>query len=119
MAGGKEVVIYGIKTCETTTKARKWLDGRGVAYRFHDYRVDGVDRARLKGWVKALGWEKLLNKSSTTFRALPDAAKEGLTEAKAVGLMLENPTLIKRPLLEAGGALLLGFKPEAYQAALG
>ena len=118
MAGRQKIVIYGIKNCDTMTKARKWLDARGVAYAFHDYRVDGLERARLSEWVKTLGWDKLLNKSSATFRELPDAAKRGLTEAKAVALMLENPTMIKRPVLDVGGEFLVGFKPETYQAAL-
>lgn len=118
MAGRKKIVIYGIKNCDTMTKARKWLDSRGVAYAFHDYRVDGLERALLKDWAKALGWERLLNKSSATFRELPDAAKQGLTEAKALALMIENPTAIKRPVLDVGGKLLVGFKEEAYEAAL-
>jgi arsenate reductase len=118
LAARQKIVIYGIKNCDTMTKARKWLDGRGVAYAFHDYRVDGLDKARLKEWVKALGWEKLLNKSSATYRELPGAAKQGLTEAKATALMLENPTMIKRPVLDIGGDLLVGFKPEAYETAL-
>src|SRR5579872_5046341 len=109
MAGREKIVIYGIKNCDTMTKARKWLDGHGVAYAFHDYRVDGLDKARLKNWVDALGWEKLLNKSSATFRDLPEPVKQGLTQAKAVALMLENPTMIKRPVLETGGGLLVGF----------
>lgn len=118
MAARKKIVIYGIKNCDTMTKARKWLDSRGVAYVFHDYRVDGLDRAVLEEWAKALGWEQLLNKSSATFRGLPDAAKQGLTEAKALALMIENPTAIKRPVLDIGGRLLVGFKEEAYEAAL-
>lgn len=118
VAAQRKIVIYGIKNCDTMTKARKWLDSRGVAYAFHDYRVEGLDRGRLKEWAKALGWEKLLNKSSATFRGLPDAAKKDLTEAKALALMVENPTMIKRPVLDIGGAVLVGFKPETYQAAL-
>jgi arsenate reductase len=118
VATRQKIVIYGIKNCDTMTKARKWLDAHGVAYAFHDYRVDGLDKARLKDWVKAVGWEKLLNKSSATFRELPDGAKQGLTEAKATALMLETPTAIKRPVLDIGGNLLVGFRPEAYEAAL-
>ena len=118
MAARRKIVIYGIKNCDTMAKARKWLDDRGVAYAFHDYRIDGLDKARLEEWVEALGWEKLLNKSSATFRELPDGAKQGLTEAKATALMLENPTMIKRPVLDIGGDLLVGFKPDAYEAAL-
>jgi arsenate reductase (glutaredoxin) len=118
LARRQKIVIYGIKNCDTITKARKWLDGRGVAYAFHDYRVDGLDKTRLKDWVRAVGWEKLLNKSSATFRELPDADKQSLTEANAVALMLQNPTMIKRPVLEVGGELLVGFRPEAYETAL-
>jgi Spx/MgsR family transcriptional regulator len=105
----QSIVIYGIKTCDTVTKARKWLDGRGVAYAFHDYRADGIDRSRLENWVKAVGWEKLLNRSSTTFRDLPDASKQNLDQAKAIRLMLAQPTMIKRPVLDKDGDLLVGF----------
>lgn len=111
--------IYGIKTCDTVRKARAWLDAHGIAHRFHDYRAEGIDEAKLRGWARVLGWEKLLNKSGPSFRSLPDADKADLTEAKAITLMLANPTLIKRPVLEAGEALLLGFKPDEYGAKLG
>jgi arsenate reductase len=112
----KSTVIYGIKNCDTMTKARKWLDGHGVAYRFHDYRVDGIDKSRLQTWVKALGWEKVLNRASATFRELPAPAKEALSESKAIALMLEQPTMIKRPVLDVAGQLLVGFKPDEYKA---
>ena len=112
------VTIYGIKNCDTMKKARTFLDGQGVAYAFHDYKVAGIDRARLDGWVRKVGWEVLLNRSGTTFRKLPEAEREGLTEKKAVDLMLAQPSMIKRPVLEAGGKLLVGFKPDQY-AALG
>jgi arsenate reductase (glutaredoxin) len=115
---GRPVTIYGIKNCDTIREARKWLDDHGVAYVFHDYKTDGIDRARLKAWIEAAGWRTVLNQSSTTFRALPDAAKEGLTKAKAIALMLEQPSMIKRPVLDHGGQILVGFKPEAYEAAL-
>lgn len=111
--------IYGIKTCDTVRKARAWLDAHGIAHRFHDYRVEGIDETKLAGWAKVLGWEKLLNKSGPSFRSLPDADKADLTEAKAIALMLANATLIKRPVLEASALLLLGFKPEDYAAKLG
>ena len=114
----KPVTIYGIKNCDTIKKARKWLDDHRVDYAFHDYKTDGIDRARLKTWTEAAGWRTLLNQSSTTFRGLPDAAKEGLTQAKAITLMLEQPSMIKRPVLDHGGEILVGFKAEAYQAAL-
>jgi Spx/MgsR family transcriptional regulator len=118
VAAAKPIVIYGVKTCDTMTMARKWLDDHGVAYRFHDYRVDGIDRPRLEGWVKAVGWESVLNRASATFRGLPEAAKQGLTATKAVSLMLEQPTMIKRPVLDLKGKYFVGFKPEAYAAAL-
>jgi arsenate reductase len=111
------VIIYGIPNCDTMKKARTWLDGRGVAYRFHDYRAEGVDRAHVEAWVKALGWEKVLNKASTTFKELPDGKKAGLDAKKAVGLMLANPTMIKRPMLDLGGRLIAGFKPDIYAEA--
>jgi Spx/MgsR family transcriptional regulator len=111
--------IYGIKNCDTMKKARAWLDGRKVDYTFHDYKVSGIDKGKLEGWVRKAGWETLLNKAGTTFRKLPDADKEGLTEAKAIRLMLAQPSIIKRPVLEVGGGkLLVGFKPESYAAAL-
>ncbi|MBA3880313.1 MAG: ArsC family reductase [Sphingobium sp.] len=110
--------IYGIKTCDTVRKARAWLDAHGIAHRFHDYRAEGIDAARLRGWADVLGWEKLLNRGGPSFRNLPDADKADLDEAKAIALMLANPTLIKRPVLEAGDALLLGFKPDEYGAKL-
>ncbi len=106
--------IYGIKTCDTMRKAFGWLGERGMAYTFHDYRASGIDRASLERWAKIVGWEKLLNKASTTFRALPDADKSGIDEARAIDLMLEHPTLIKRPVLETGSAIEVGFKPDRY-----
>ena len=108
------ITIYGIKNCDTMKKARAWLDGHGVAYRFHDYKSGGVAKDKLKGWADALGWETLLNRAGTTFRKLPDADKEGLSEKKALALMLAQPSMIKRPVLELGGKLLVGFRPEIY-----
>jgi len=110
------ITLYGIKACDTMKKARAWLDKHGVEYRFHDYKAEGIDRARLEAWVKALGWETVLNRAGTTFRKLPDADKQGVTEKKAVALMLAQPSMIKRPVLDAGGKLLVGFRPEAYGA---
>ena len=111
------ITIYGIKNCDTMKKARAWLERHGVDYAFHDYKVAGIERAKLEGWAKKVGWETLLNRSGTTFRKLPDQDKEGLTEAKAIKLMLTQPSLIKRPVLEAGGGkLLVGFKPDIYSA---
>src|SRR5262245_6491801 len=112
------VVIYGIKNCDTMKKARAWLDARGVGYEFHDYKTAGIDRIRVERWCRELGWETLLNRAGTTFRKLPDADKEGLDARKAIDLMLGQPSMIKRPVLEVGGRLLVGFKPEAYQAAV-
>ena len=108
--------IYGIKNCDTMKKARAWLDKKGVAYDFHDYKASGVDRARLAGWARKVGWEVLLNRAGTTFRKLPDGDKEGLTESRAIALMVAQPSMIKRPVLEGGGKLLVGFKPEQYEA---
>lgn len=120
MSDTARIVIYGIKTCDTMKKARAWLEGRDVDYRFHDYKAAGVDPAKLKGWAKEVGWETLLNRAGTTFRKLPDAEKEGLTEAKALALMAGQPSMIKRPVLERdGGGLVVGFKPETYEKAFG
>ena len=113
------LTIYGIKNCDTMKKARAWLDQAGKPYAFHDYKTAGIDSARMEGWAKKVGWEALLNRSGTTFRKLPEAAKDGLTEQKALALMLEQPSMIRRPVLEApGGKLLVGFKPENYKAEL-
>ena len=115
MSGG--VTIYGIKTCDTMKKARAWLEGNGVDYAFHDYKSEGIDRAHLEAWIKAVGWETVLNRAGTTFRKLPEADRENLNEAKAIKLMLAQPSMIKRPVLETGkGAPLVGFKPEIYAA---
>ena len=111
------VTIYGIKNCDTMKKARAWLDTAGVAYSFHDYKAAGIDKAHLERWSKDVGWETLLNRAGTTFRKLPDTDKDGLTAAKAIKLMIEQPSMIKRPVLEAGKTLLVGFKPEDYKAA--
>lgn len=111
--------LYGIRNCDTIKKARTWLDGRGIAYRFHDYRVDGLEPAQLEAWVRTLGWEALLNRAGTTFRKLPEAERAGLTEARAITLMLAQPAMIKRPLLDRDGELLLGFRPESYARAFG
>src|SRR5258706_10034086 len=97
--------LYGIRNCDTMKKAWTWLDQHGVAYEFHDYKKAGIDRARLEAWAREVGWEVLLNRAGTTFKNLPDAHKAGLDEAKATGLMLAHPSMIKRPVLETGGAL--------------
>ncbi len=111
------VTIYGIKNCDTMKKARAWLDKKGVAYAFHDYKAAGIERDRLEGWAAKVGWEALLNRSGTTFRKLPDNEKDGLSEKKAIALMLDQPSMIKRPVLDVGGKLLVGFKPEQYEQA--
>jgi arsenate reductase (glutaredoxin) len=107
--------LYGIKNCDTMKKARVWLDARNVAYAFHDYKADGIDKATLESWARKVGWESLLNRAGTTFRKLPDADKNGLTERKAVALMLAQPSMIKRPVLDSGGKLTVGFKPDVYE----
>lgn len=112
------VTIYGIKNCSTMQKARAWLDEHGVAYAFHDYKTAGIDRATLAKWADEAGWDMLLNRAGTTFRKLPEQGKAGLDEAKAIALMLAQPSMIKRPVLEAGGRLTVGFKPDTYAALL-
>ncbi|MCV3205017.1 ArsC family reductase [Mesorhizobium sp. YC-39] len=113
------ITLYGITTCDTVKKARVWLEGHGAAYRFHDYRVEGLEADRLNGWVGKIGWEKLLNKASTTFRELPDKDKQSIDEKKAKALMLAKPTMIKRPVLEIGDHILVGFKADVYEQAVG
>ena len=108
------ITIYGIKNCDTMKKARAWLDGHGVAYDFHDYKAQGIGKEKLKAWSDQVGWETLLNRAGTTFRKLADSDKEGLDERKALALMLAQPSMIKRPVLEQGSKLLVGFKPETY-----
>jgi Spx/MgsR family transcriptional regulator len=113
------ITLYGIPNCDTVKKARVWLEGHSVAHDFHDYRVQGLEPERLQQWIGKLGWEVLLNKASATFRALPDSDKQGLDADKAKALMLAHPTMIKRPVLDLGDRLLVGFKPAAYEEALG
>jgi arsenate reductase (glutaredoxin) len=110
------ITLYGIPNCDTVKKARVYLDGRGVAYSFHDYKKAGVEEADLKRWAAQVGWEKLLNKAGTTFKKLPEIDKAGIDETKAIGLMLANPSMIKRPVVEGGKSLLVGFKTEIYDA---
>jgi Spx/MgsR family transcriptional regulator len=113
------ITIYGIKNCDTMKKAFVWLDQRGIAYDFHDYKKAGVTKTQLTAWCHAAGWEKVLNRAGPTFRKLPDADKQDLTQAKAIALMLGNPSMIKRPILEKGASLEIGFKPERYEALFG
>lgn len=110
--------IYGIKNCETMKKAFSWLDGHGVAYEFHDYKTAGIDAARLAAWSEQVGWEALLNTKGTTWRKLSPTQQSHVDEAKALKLMEEHPSLIKRPVLENGRSLLVGFVPERYAEAL-
>ena len=107
-------VIYGIKNCDTMKKARAWMEARGLEYQFHDYKASGIDREKLLDWSRKLGWSRLLNQSGTTFRKLPPADKEGLDENKAISLMLAQPSMIRRPVLESDGNVIAGFKPEEY-----
>jgi arsenate reductase len=108
--------LYGIANCDTMKKARAWLQSHGVPYVFHDYKIEGIERAKLSAWVKVVGWEALLNRAGTTFRRLPDESKENLDEKKAIALMLGQPSMIRRPVLERGASLLVGFSPEKYAA---
>ncbi len=113
-----QLVLHGIRNCDTMKKAFAWLEARGVAYRFHDYKTAGLDRALLEPWVQQLGWEALLNRAGTTFRKLPEDQKQGLDAAKAIALMLAQPSMVKRPVLDMGGRLLVGFNPDAWVEAL-
>ncbi|NMN03078.1 MULTISPECIES: arsenate reductase [unclassified Novosphingobium] len=112
------LTLYGIPNCDTVKKARTWLDGQGLAYAFHDYKKQGADAAQVAGWVDQAGLDKVLNKAGTTFRKLPDADKTDLTTDKAVALMVAQPSLIKRPIVEHEGGLLVGFKQAEWEAAL-
>ena len=113
------ITMYGIKNCDTIKKARDWLAERNLAYDFHDYKAVGIDRSRLAAWVDALGWEVLLNRAGTTFRKLPDVDRADIDAAKAITLMEAQPSMIKRPVLDVDGKLLVGFKPDIYQSTLG
>jgi arsenate reductase (glutaredoxin) len=119
MVNVKSVTIYGIKNCDTMKKARSWLDRRGVVYEFHDYKSAGIARGMLEGWAHEVGWEVLLNRSGRTFRALPEKDREDLTDKKAIALMAAQPSMIKRPVLDVDGGLLVGFKPEEYEKVFG
>ena len=113
------ITMYGIKNCDTIKKARDWLVDHGREYAFHDYKASGVDRATLQGWVDRLGWEVLLNRAGTTFKKLADVDRADIDAAKAIALMEAQPSMIKRPVLDVDGDLLVGFKPDAYKARLG
>ncbi len=111
------ITLFGIRNCDTMKKARVWLDAHGVAYVFHDYKTAGIDDARLRDWICQVGWEALLNRAGTTFRTLPESDRADLDADKAVALMVAQPSMIKRPVLDTGVTLLVGFKPERYEAA--
>ena len=109
------VTMYGIKNCDTIKKARAWLDSRGIPFHFHDYKASGVTEQQLRQWCAALGWEKLLHRAGTTFKKLPEADREAIDMDKAIALMQAQPSMIKRPVLDTGKGLVLGFKPEVYE----
>lgn len=113
------VTIYGIKNCDTMKKAFAWLDAHGVAYRFHDYKRDGVPAARLAAWAKEVGWERLANTRGPTWRKIPEASRTSLDEGRALELLAAHSSAIRRPVIETGDALLIGFDPEQYERALG
>lgn len=113
-----DLILYGIRNCDTVKRARAWLDEHGVAYTFHDFKAAGVDRTSLERWCSRHGWETVLNRAGTTFRRLDAAQQQDLDEAGAVALMLAQPSLIKRPVLEGAAVSLVGFKPDRYEAAL-
>ncbi len=119
MSGAMTITLYGIPNCDTVKKARVWLDERGVRYTFHDYTKAGIDEASLNRWVEELGWQTVLNRAGTTFKKLDDADKGDLDAKKAVRLMLAQPSMIKRPILDLGDRRIAGFKPDSYEAALG
>lgn len=110
------VTVYGIKNCDTMKKAFAWLDAHDVGYDFHDYKKLGASKAKLTAWCRAAGWETVLNRKGPTFRKLPDEDKANLTQAKAIALMMSNPSMIKRPIVEAGDGLEIGFSPDAFAA---
>lgn len=112
------ITIYGIPNCDTMRKARRWLEDNGVEYEFHDYRKNGVPEQKLKSWVKQAGWEAVLNRRGTTWRKLDDSVRNGIDAASAIGIMLEQPSIIKRPVLESGRTLLIGFDPDKYRQLL-
>ena len=110
------ITLYGIPNCDTVRKARRWLDAQGIAYRFHDFRKDGLDERSLRAWVDELGWEALLNRSGTTWRSAPEEVKAGLDAETAVTFMLHTPAAIKRPVLDIGERRIVGFSEARYQS---
>ena len=112
----KPLTLYGIPNCDTVKKARKWLEANGIDYRFHDFRKDGLDAKQVTPWIDALGWETVLNRKGTTWRKLPDNVKENVSAANITDLLVEQPTLIKRPVLVSGKTIHCGFKADEYEA---
>ncbi len=117
-APGKSVTVYGIPNCDTVKKARAWLDERGIAYTFHDYKKAGADAKKLAAWSKASGWEALINRSGTTYKKIPEHVKSNLDSEKAIALLIANPSAIRRPIVEHASGFLIGFKPEEWAASL-
>jgi Spx/MgsR family transcriptional regulator len=113
------ITMFGIKNCDTIKRARAWLDGHRIEYRFHDYKKEGVDQRSIEAWCRAAGWEKVCNRAGTTFKKLPESQREGLTAAKAIALMTDSPSMIKRPVLDIDGAIVVGFSSDEYQRVLG
>jgi Spx/MgsR family transcriptional regulator len=112
------LTIYGIPNCDTCKKARKWLDANSIEHRFHDVRVDGLEKPMLARWSSAVGWQKLLNTRSTTWRGIPESERQGMDEKRALALMLAQPTLIKRPVFDSGDTIMIGFSAEQYAQAI-
>ncbi len=110
------VTLYGIPNCDTIRRARRWLSDHGVEYRFHDFRKDGIDEKQLRQWAQELGWENLLNRRGLTWRKLDDAIKTNINETSALKIMQENPAIIKRPVLDTGKTLVVGFDKDQYHA---
>jgi len=111
--------LYGIRNCDTIRKARRWLDENNIDYRFHDVRTDGITRKALQDWMKTLDWEALLNRRGTSWRKLPETVRNSINKASAIKVMLENPAIIKRPVLARGNRLYLGFSTDSYQSIFG
>lgn len=119
MADSHTITVYGIPNCDTLKKARKWLDAHDVSHEFHDYKKQGIDKASLTRWCRELGWEALVNRRGTTWRKLPEADREGLNQTRAIRLMMDNNSLIKRPVIDTGDALLVGFDESQYEKTFG
>ncbi len=110
----KTLILYGIKNCDSVRKARNWLQQNKIDYQFHDFKTDGLSNTKLKNWVEKTGWETLLNKRGTTFRQLSDTEKQSLNKNNAIKLMLKQPTMVKRPVLEMPNGILVGYDIKNY-----